>query len=361
MSIGIDFILRANSAGFTQGLAKANNSLKGFKHSLREGDVGMGLKRLLGAGAIIEGFRLVINHAQETRKAFEEMGKSIPDNIASLARFGDAVDGIKKTAMDAGVSVVGFLTQVGEGIGSKINDARRAMGEGGLNATDVGDGGERAAQEQEAKRDAALKAQKERNSRENLQKQQKTIAQQARDQEYAGLGAMQKVNMLRDEENKLLARKLELMEAVKKGTADEAMLNDSRIALQKKTAEREAAEKTGDKRHDAFLPTVEGLAEQSASAYGNTREKAKAIMDARKVLELERVGAQQAMGGNFDLSDATFSQAGKLRAGLGGFTKSDEVSKGKDSIDAVAENTAEQVRQQTITNTVLSGLIKVSK
>jgi len=95
--------------------------------------VEMGLARsFLGLSAIraVRGWATeAIKAAQDTRDEFEKLGKPIDDNTARLARFGDALSGVRKTAVSAVGSVVSFANMVGEGIGNLINGFRGVSAE----------------------------------------------------------------------------------------------------------------------------------------------------------------------------------------------------------------------------------------
>ena len=65
-----------------------------------------------------------IKAAQDTRDEFEKLGKPIDENTDRLARFGDALDGIKKTTITVTGAIVSFVNMAGEGWGTLINDIR---------------------------------------------------------------------------------------------------------------------------------------------------------------------------------------------------------------------------------------------
>src|SRR6478736_839516 len=113
MAIGVDFILRASSAQFTKAMAGVNNSIKDVKKSLRDFDVGNGLKQALGVGGVIAGFRMAITNAQELRSEAAKLGNEIDSGTRSVAELGDALGKIGtgfKNGLTAGLS---FFTQIG--------------------------------------------------------------------------------------------------------------------------------------------------------------------------------------------------------------------------------------------------------
>ncbi len=337
-SIGIEFELRASVEAFRRGMARASNSVHDLKKQIREGDLGNGIKQMLGAGAIIAAFRSVVNHAQETRKAFEEMGKPIPENIRSIAQFGDAIDGLKKGAMELGVYVVGGLTQAGESAGNMIvgitNKFRAMKGKAALETDEKGD---RAVAEREAELAATKARIRARNTHENLIKLNAELAAVQKKTNETGLGDIEKRNQLLGEQAALIDKVRGLLAQQKAGgPVDEASILDARTDLAKKTGEIVSSQFGMRGRHDKYLGTMEQLANADVTE-GMDPAKRKAIMDARKAFQLEAQADQQGFAGKFDLSDATKSQAGRLRAGLGGFVKSDEVDKGRQEIDSSIE------------------------
>jgi hypothetical protein len=128
MSIGIDFILKATTEGFTAGMAKANNAIEDTKKSLK-GFGGASLVNTIGVAGVIAGFKAVLNNAQEVRDELEKMGKPVDAATASVARYADSWDSVKKALQSTAVSGLGFFTQVGEGIGSLINRMRGVTAE----------------------------------------------------------------------------------------------------------------------------------------------------------------------------------------------------------------------------------------
>ena len=128
MSIGIDFILKATTEAFTAGMAKANNAIEDTKKSLK-GFGGASLVNTIGVAGVIAGFKAVLNNAQEVRDELEKMGKPVDAATASVARYADSWDEVKKALASTAVSGLGFFTQVGEGIGSLINRMRGVTAE----------------------------------------------------------------------------------------------------------------------------------------------------------------------------------------------------------------------------------------
>lgn len=335
MSIGIDFLLRANSADFTRGLAAANNSIKKMKHSLSESG-GRKLEHVFGIAGVIEGFKLVINHAQEARKALEDMGKPVSDNIRSLAEYGDQLDNIKKGLMDVASSALGFFTKGGEGIGAMIlavtNKFREMKGKAALETDEKGD---RAAKKQEDAADAARKSFEHRNSHDEMVKLADKLAAVRRKYDEEGMTAEEKKKLLIQDQNDLIVERLRLENMPVK---DAAKIEENKIAQAEKAFEIRKANSDIDKgdaaKHDKYRMTLEQFSNSQIDE-GMYPAKRKAIMDAREVNRLEALAAQQGYAGKLNESDLTMGRANQLRQGLAGYVKSDDVNKDKDFADAI--------------------------
>src|ERR1019366_4849082 len=220
MSIGAEFFLKMNTAAFTKGLATANNSIKDLKKELRESG-GRRFVEVLGIAGIVKGFSAIINHAQETRKALEEMGKPISDNIASVARFGDAIDGLKGTAMEAGVAILGFFTGVGEKLGNTINELRNEFAGANLDISDAAEKSDRAANAQEGSRNKAYAGKAAANTPEHLRAKAKEADDLRRKNDDAKLDADGKLNAKLHERTVL---EKQLSDLKKKDAQEQTML-----------------------------------------------------------------------------------------------------------------------------------------
>jgi len=134
--------------------------LAGVIESIKKGFKDMGVS-IQGAGigvafaAFVSLGKEAIANAQKQRDEWEAMGKPLAASTASLARFGDTLDAIKKGAVAAAGSVVSFLTQTGEAYGSIVNRMK------GISEADekIAESSERAAIAME-KRAAATRAEK---------------------------------------------------------------------------------------------------------------------------------------------------------------------------------------------------------
>ncbi len=122
MSTRISAALGLDVSGFRSGLEKASGLAERFKRLLRIGDVGGGFRQLIGAGALIQGFRSTINAAQEARDRARELGRTVDAGTASVARYGDAWDGLRQNISGAAIAGLGFFTRIGEVAGNFLND-----------------------------------------------------------------------------------------------------------------------------------------------------------------------------------------------------------------------------------------------
>lgn len=113
----VEASLDMNISGFRAGLDKANGFLETWKRNLKAGDVGNGLKGLLGAGVFIEGFRSALEHARELRKEAQETGRTLDKWTTAAARFSDVLLGAKSTGSGLLTKGVGALNLGGEKVG----------------------------------------------------------------------------------------------------------------------------------------------------------------------------------------------------------------------------------------------------
>lgn len=213
MSIGIDYILRATTEGFTAGMAKANNAIEDTKKSLK-GFGGASLVSTIGVAGVIAGFKAVLSTAQEVRDELEKMGKPVNAATASVARYGDAWDQIKKTLSEATVFSLSIFTRTGEAIGSFINRMR------GITA-------EQEAQREQSARDAD-KLEKQLNEKllERAQIEKKLAAEKKKTNEDAFAAFIKREQDELDVINKTGAIRIKLGEQIKKDKYSELSLND---------------------------------------------------------------------------------------------------------------------------------------
>jgi hypothetical protein len=103
--------------------------LAGVVESLKKGFKDMGIS-IQGAGigvafaAFISLGKEAIANAQKQRDEYEAMAKPIEVNTAALARFGDAIDAIKKGAVATAGTVIATLARMGQDMGEFYNRLR---------------------------------------------------------------------------------------------------------------------------------------------------------------------------------------------------------------------------------------------
>lgn len=116
--------LGLDESKFSRGVEIARRRWFGFTGAINKdsNDVGNSMKRLLGVGSIIQGFRSTIDAAQAARDKAAELGRTVDDGTAAVARYGDAWDRIKRTISETAIAGLGFFVRAGEGVGEFIND-----------------------------------------------------------------------------------------------------------------------------------------------------------------------------------------------------------------------------------------------
>jgi hypothetical protein len=103
--------------------------LAGVVESLKKGFKDMGIS-IQGAGigiafaSFISLGKEAIANAQKQRDEYEAMAKPIEVNTAALARFGDAIDAIKKGAVATAGTVIATLARMGQDMGEFYNRLR---------------------------------------------------------------------------------------------------------------------------------------------------------------------------------------------------------------------------------------------
>jgi hypothetical protein len=399
MSVPIDFVLRANTAAFTKGLAAAENGVSSLKKTLRSFGGGA-LGGAIGIMGLIRGFQAATNHAQELRDKMEGMGQPVDDATRSVAEFGDALDRIKKGAAEVAVSVVSVFTRIGDaarramqGVTKAEEDAARAM-----------ERTTKAALDETLK---AIEAAKRANSPEKMAEAERKLADVRRENAMRNSDAEGKLVLLlmrrmelEKEMNSLgshtVARKEKEIELAKQDQAIAAQRSEV-AKEQADAAEREAKQvekirELGAKSFDAaddikrikrdeataradrYLPTIEDLAaraeanERARGAYGigssgslvSALDPNSPEMQAKRALELEKQAREAAMSMDLDpvtrlqRAEQFQSEAEQIRANLSGFAQSSDTNIGAEFKDALA--TAEKRLEEI--NEALKGLIK---
>lgn len=110
-------------SAFQSGLDKASGRLETFKRTLKTGDIGGSIKQALGAGALIQGFRTILENAQEARDKARELGEALDPSTSSVAAYADQWDRIKESIAGAAIQGLGFFTSIGNKIGQAMGTA----------------------------------------------------------------------------------------------------------------------------------------------------------------------------------------------------------------------------------------------
>lgn len=133
MSIGIEFVLRANTAAFTRGVAAAEGRLQSLKKALRFAGAG-GLASSLGIGAVISGFAAATKAAQSMRDELVAAKKAVPPLVEGAAGLADSFDSAAESVKRWSVNAIGALTEVGatarraiQGVTKEQEDAARKL------------------------------------------------------------------------------------------------------------------------------------------------------------------------------------------------------------------------------------------
>ena len=360
MSIGLDFILRANSAAFTRGLAQASNSVKDLKKGLREFDVGNGIKGAFGIGGVIAGFRMAITNAMELRDAADKVGKEIDSGTRSVAEFGDALGKIGKGFKNALTDGLSFFTQLGDGMRRYFQNVTKEQEDAARKMVDVTG---KAADEAEAR----LKKAREDNSPEKQAAAQEKLDKLNSQSQVKGTEAEKKlINLINErvaldekleQTGKATVAHKEIEAAILKNEMDskEAAAALDKDALDKAEKKKDItikeAKKEAKEVRDKFAPSVEQMAAMDVGGFaaGNDRR-----LQARKILEKEKFAAEA--GGRGDIKGALRmgTKAQAMRANLEGVT-------GKGT--ALTAETAEAALKNALetTNKKLEGVLEQLK
>ena len=360
MAIGLDFILRANSAAFTRGLAQANNSIKDLKKGLREFDVGNGLKQALGIGGVIAGFRMAITNAQELRDEADKLGKSIDSGTRSVAELGDAIGGIAtgfKNGLTTGLS---FFTQLGDkarqffqGITQQQEDAAREMAKSTGKAADEMEASLKKARE--ANSPEKQQAAQEKLDRAKIKGMAKGSDQQKKLVDLINEGADLQEKLSATPPNTVAAKELQAaLEDNKRAAAEMGAAMDTDVKKKKDDEEKKRAEAIKNK----FAPSVEQLANMETGGFtaGNDPR-----LIARKILQKEGFAAEA--GGRGDISGALKfgKEAQAMRESLAGKTGTGEALNAQTAEQAM-KAALEQTNQELVAvKEQLQGLIKAQK
>jgi hypothetical protein len=288
---------------FASGLDKANGLFAGFKRGLKIGGLGS-LGGFLGAGAIIQGFRGIMQAAQDARDQAKDIGTTIDAQTASVAAYADRWDIIKESIRDAAIAALSFFTMTGRALGNK-------MGTGSSDDEVAALASTRAAQEQNEK---AQKETRERQTREMAQAE-KEFAELRRTNKLADLPAKEREVAINRELDALFERRSKLLPG-------SLAARKTEIEIEKKLAEvREArakVERSPDldpadlKGRSGFGLSVAEVASQRPAGRRSERERR-----AAEVMALQSRGKAAEAAGRFDSAKTYRERARSLARSIG--------------------------------------------
>lgn len=261
---GVGFKLYADAQGFVSGTKEAQESAKNLKNELKEtfGESGLFSKISLigGITAVATGILSAANAAQELRDKAKEAGESIDATTARVARFGDAIDGIKSAVQSALITTVGFFNNVGEKMADVYLKYARGISEANSKVmVDI--------EQQMLETFKRIKEAREANSPEKLAEAEKKLAEIREQEAIKRLDNQAKVNALIEQQKRLQNELGELGVNTVKYKEKEAELEKNNTALREAqnawvkdfTGNMEKANKAND---DAFNKQKKALDDQ---------------------------------------------------------------------------------------------------
>lgn len=231
-------MLGLNVSGFKAGIKQAADQTKGFEQDWKN------LKKIFTVGGIgtlaIGVLRSMASEAAQARDELEKMGEPIPQHIRALSAVDEAFKMVGKGAMIVVGSIISGWMQIGDVIGSTINNLR-----GISDATQTQYANIAKDAEDTAKRIAKAR---EDHSPEKIAKAEAELAQVRKDRAFAEADGNTKLNMLLAEQVKLLALVESTGEHSINGATARLALEKNEIEYSKqlavvKKAEAEAREK----------------------------------------------------------------------------------------------------------------------
>jgi len=185
----VGFRIMGDASQFQREMRSAVESSKQVQRGLR--DIGLNIGRFVGVTAIGSWFVGTARAAQELRDEIVKIGGTVDSATASVAKFGDGLDEIKKTATGMSISVLGFFTKMGDVLAYlplRLTGVSKAQEE--LAAKSA-----KAADEQEKQ----LKKSREANSPEKIAAAEKQLAEERRKNLMQTLALEDKRNLLLSE------------------------------------------------------------------------------------------------------------------------------------------------------------------
>ena len=309
MAIGVDFILKASTDGFTAGVASANNAIKGVKDELKRFGGGS-LAQVIGIAGIVRGFQQTLDLAQRNREEMQRLGKSIDDATRSVASYADAWDGIKSVVGRAAVVTLSFFTRAGEGWGMLINAARGYS----IEQQKIMEGTAKSLADTEA----AIAKAREANSPEKLAAAEAKLAEVRRRNREAELYGVEKIAALQENYNRLAAEAAALPKETVAAKEKQIEVENALFSLQKEQNKQAEEERQAIYEFDKGRPSTALSEIQSTQAVRDTTsewadeqervadaaaETAKSLQESAAAAEKTRFGGP--LGGGTDFATAS--------------------------------------------------------
>jgi hypothetical protein len=355
--IDLSFVLRANTAAFTRGLAFANNSIKDVKKSLREFDVGNGLKQALGVGGVIAGFRAAITNARELRDEADKLGKTIDDGTRSVAELGDAIGRIGEGFKESLTDGLSFFTRIGD---KARHFFQNVTADQEAAARKMVANTAKAAEEAEKR----LKVSREANSPEKQAEAEAKLERTRQQSQVRGTDAQKKlVNLINegaDLEGQLA--KLGKDTVAYKETQAALLKNEMSIKEASKDVDKESVEIQKKKKDDfqkniadKYAPSVEQLAEMQTGGFTEANDPR---LIAKKILQKEGFAAEAGSRGDIKGALKFGAEAQSMRKSLESQTGTGELLTAKNAETAFASALATTNKKLEDVEKALGGLIK---
>lgn len=288
---------------FRSGLDKANGLFAGFKRGLKIGGLG-GLGGFLGAGAILMGFKSMLDAAQDVRDEAKELGMELDRGVASVAAYADRWDQIKEAIRDAGIEALSFFTRTGRAIGQQF----------GTGSSDEEVTALKRTEEIQKQTEKDLKANGERIRRE-MESATERRDEAMRTARLAGMSDKEREVALEEELGELFEKRAGLqtgsLAAIKVETElAERQTELARIRDQLKRKEQSAP--SDFKSQSTFGMTVTEVAKQRPVGRRSERERL-----AGEVVALEERGKAAEASGRFDLAKSYRDRAAARARSIG--------------------------------------------
>jgi hypothetical protein len=276
-------------SAFSAGLTKVNGMLAAFKRGAKVGGL-RGFGGLLGAGAIVQGFRSILQAAQDARTEAKALGMEVSTGVASVAAYADRWDMIKENIQEAGIAALSFFTTAGRAIGKKL----------GTGSSDEEVGAIQQNKEDQKQREIDLKNNRARLDRE-MAATDKSLSDARRANRLAEMSDAERMNALTQEQ-------YELFVEIGRLTPGSLAAKKAALALEQKFAEVRELNAKMDKKEQtdpsamkgnrtAFGMSVEEVASRRGPGRRSERERL-----AAEVMQLQERGRSAEAGGRFSLA-----------------------------------------------------------